>query len=304
MNFKTEFSFFQKDSRQLTLDDFDQYFRKMMLDSYEKRFDSVASAKFHLALQGCDLQTMVNVLLVFEKMGGLEKSIEQSLFFPVGCGDIANAFCQLITQNTLFTPLTQKPPKLPSLVRELDKHLPKLIRIDIPGHSYVMLASEKTPQGVLGYVYQSNIAEGMEDNSFSLSAWLMDPRSHKTNLTEHLNKVIQLIDVDTFDEIKAALYEELFIAQPIVPVKSPANLNTLIKHINENPNSSRYKTKRVSPARMLTILQLFEQEYSGSHMEQTQSLENYIEHCRTLMKEQEQEQEQEGDNPIPDSPKL
>ena len=82
MNFKTEFSFFQKDSQQLSVDDFDQYFRKLILDSYEKRFDSVADAKFHLALQGCDLQTMVNMLLVFERVGVLENPLNNHYFTP------------------------------------------------------------------------------------------------------------------------------------------------------------------------------------------------------------------------------
>ncbi|MDR3503377.1 MAG: hypothetical protein P4L79_12440 [Legionella sp.] len=303
MNFKTEFSFFQNDSQQLTLDDFAQYFRKLVLDSYEKRFDSVADAKFHLALQGCDLQTMVNILLVFDKTGILEKSIEQSLFYPVGCGDIANAFCTLLTQSTLFIPRTQKPPQLPSLAKDLGKNLPKLIRVDIPGHSYVMLACEKTDKDVFGYIYQSNIAEGMEDNSFSLSAWLMDPRSQKTNLTEHLNKVIQLIDVDTFDEIKAAIYQELFIAQSIVPVNIRADLNVIVKHINENPNSSRYKAKHVTPMAIIRTLQLFEQEFSGTRAEQTQSLAHYIEQNRVLMKAHEHEEPEEQD-PTNDSPKL
>jgi hypothetical protein len=306
MNFKSEFSFFQKDSQQFTLDDFDQYFRKLVLDSYKKRFDSVASAKFHLALQGCDLQTMVNLLLVFEKINVLEKPIEQSLFYPVGCGDIANSVCTLLTQSTLFIPQTQKPPQLPSLAKELGKHLPKLIRIDIPGHSYVMLACEKTDKGVFGYVYQSNIAEGMEDNSFSLSAWLMDTRSQKTNLTEHLNKVIQLIDVNTLDEVKSTIYEDLFIAQPIVTVKTPADLKVIIQHINENPNSSRYKAKRVTAKALISTLQHFEQEFSGTHLEQTQSLGDYIEQSRVLMKTREHEGLEElGDqDQTTDIPKL
>ncbi|WP_133135821.1 hypothetical protein [Legionella rowbothamii] len=303
MNFKSELSFFQKDGQQLTPDDFDQYFRKLVLDSYRKRFDNVASAQFHLALQGCDLQTMVNMLLVFEKMGALEKSIEQSLFYPVGCGDIANSFCTLLTQSTLFIPHTQNPPQLPSLAKELGKHLPKLIRIDIPGHSYVILACEKTKKDVFGYIYQSNIAEGMEDNSYSLSAWLMDPRSQKINLTEHLNKVIQLINVDTADEIKAAIYQELFIAQPIVPVKNPANLNVLINHINKNPNSSRYNAEHVTPKVLISTLQQFEHEFGGTHLEQIQSLEDYIEQSRVLMKEREQEEHEEQGHTL-DHPKL
>ncbi|USQ13332.1 hypothetical protein J2N86_11645 [Legionella lytica] len=289
MNFKTEFSFFQKDSQQLTMDDFDLYFRKLVLDSYEKRFDSVADAKFHLALQGCDLQTMVNVLLLFEKLGVLEKSIEQSLFYPVGCGDIANAFCNILTKSTLFTPLTEKPPQISSLAKKLGKDLPKIIRIDIPGHSYVMLACEKIEKEVFGYIYQSNIAEGMEDNSFSLSAWLMDARSQKTNLTKHLNKVMQLLDVGTDNEEKISIYEELFIATPIVTVKNQADLNAIIKHINEHPNSSRYKAQHVTPKKVISTLQRFEQEYSGTHTEHKQLLGDFIEQSRVLMKAREQE---------------
>ncbi|MFJ1268265.1 hypothetical protein ACD661_06830 [Legionella lytica] len=297
MNFKTEFSFFQKDSQQLSVDDFDQYFRKLILDSYEKRFDSVADAKFHLALQGCDLQTMVNMLLVFERVGVLEKPIEQSLFYPVGCGDIANAFCTLLTNSTLFTPLTEKPPQLPSLTKELGKNLPQLIRIDIPGHSYVMLACEKTNKEVFGYIYQSNIAEGMEDNSFSLSAWLKDHRSSKTNLTEHLNQVIQLIDADTCTQDKKKIYDALFIAAPIVPVRIPADLDVIIKHINEHPNSSRYKTQHVNPRKLINILEDFERNFRGTHAEQTQSLSQYIEQSRLKMRANEEQQE-------PDLPTL
>lgn len=293
---KIKASFFDDSNQKITLDDFDHYFRTLLLDAYKKRFNSAADAKFYLALQGMDLDIMISIFIPAEKTGLLNTSIANALFYPVGCGDITNSFCTMMVEDSLFTPRTGNPPPLSKLLFELEKNLPKLIRIDIPGHAYVMLASEKTNQGVLGYIYQSNIAEGMEDNSFSLATWLMDPKSHKTNLTQHLQQVNRLLEVETSCEEKCSIYRELFFAQPTVAIKVPANLNEIIKNLNDQTNISRYKVKEIDPQTMIATLQLFEKEFKNLFAELKQSLDDYIQQIKEKIAKEEAEMEQENLN--------
>ncbi len=257
-----------------SLDHFDSIFRKLVLDAYKKRFNSAADAKLYLALCGVDLESTVNILLTMEKNNLLNISIEQAIFAPVGCGDIANAFCTLMTGDAMIISKKEKTP-LPNLDKELEKNLPTVVRIDIPGHSYVMLACEKTSQGVWGYIYQSNVAYQMEDNSFSLAAWLKDVKSLKTNLSEHLRKLARLLSPSVPNLEKESIYMELYSAQPIVEVKVPANMKEMISYINENP-FFKYKVKTVCAQDMLFIAERIRNIIIQNTEEQDLPLDVYI----------------------------
>ncbi|HHF7367462.1 TPA: hypothetical protein ACPSKY_002596 [Legionella bozemanae] len=257
-----------------SIDDFDSIFRKLVLSAYKKRYKSVADARLYLAISGIDLESTVKILLTMEQNELLNTSIANSIFSPVGCGDIANTFCKMITGDEMISS-GKETCSIVYLSEELEKDLPKIIRIDIPGHSYVMLACEKTSQGVLGYIYQSNVAYGMEDNSFSLAAWLMDSKSCKTNLSKHVQKLALLINpaVPSFD--KANIYLELYSAKPIVEVKIPANMHEIISYIDENI-FFRYKIKTIRTKDMLLISERIKSMTIQNPAEVQQSLDTYI----------------------------
>lgn len=257
-----------------SIDNFDSIFRKLVLSAYAKRFNSAADARLYLAICGVDLETTVKVLSTMEKNGLLNTSIVNAIFAPVGCGDIANAFCNMMTGDAMISS-AKETYSLAGLCEELEKDLPKIIRIDIPGHSYVMLACEKTARGVLGYVYQSNVAYGMEDNSFSLAAWLMDSKSFKTNLSEHVQRLTQLLNPVVSNSEKEAIYLELYSARPIVEVKTPANIQELISYVNKNI-FLKYKTKSVRAQDMSLISERIRQIITQDAEEAEQSLDIYI----------------------------
>ncbi len=261
------------------MDHFDQAFRGMLLEAYEQRFNSVADARFYLKIQGMDLDTAITTFLLMEKMGSLTTSIVNSLFFPIGCGDVTNTFCSTIIGHEMYTPNEQKSNTIENLQRNLAINLPKLIRMDIPGHSYVLLASEQRKDGVFGYIYQSNIAMGMEDNSFSLAAWLMDPKSNKTNLTEHLEKLKWLLDPQTSDSEKIMIYRKLFFANPIVPVSDPADMEEILYYIKDNPGF-KYSIKKITPKVMIEAL---EKMKNMDINEQNQSLDEYINNVKQTL---------------------
>ncbi|KTD74138.1 hypothetical protein [Legionella tucsonensis] len=257
-----------------SIDGFAYVFRKLVLSSYAKRHKSVADARLYLALSGIDLESTVKILLVMEQNGLLNTSITNSIFSPVGCGDIANTFCKMITGDEMISS-EQETSSLVHLSEELERDLPKIIRIDIPGHSYVMLACEKTSQGVLGYIYQSNVAYGMEDNSFSLAAWLMDTKSSKTNLSIHLQKLALLINPTVSNLEKANIYLKLYSAKPIVEVKIPANMQEIISYINENI-FFKYKIKTICAKDMLLISERIKNMTIQNPVELLQPLDTYI----------------------------
>ncbi|QLZ69785.1 hypothetical protein FOLKNPGA_02584 [Legionella sp. PC1000] len=257
-----------------SIDNFDSVFRKLVLSAYANRYKSVADARLYLAISGIDLESTVKILLIMEQNGLLHTSIANSIFAPVGCGDIANTFCKMITGDEMISS-GKETSSLLHLIEELEQDLPKIIRIDIPGHSYVMLACEKTSKGVLGYIYQSNVAYGMEDNSFSLAAWLMDTKSFKTNLSEHLHKLALLINPAISNLVKAHIYLELYSANPIVEVKIPANMQEIISYINENI-FFKYKIKTICAKDMLLISERIKNLTIQNPSELQQSLDTYI----------------------------
>ncbi|WP_454781812.1 hypothetical protein [Legionella sp. WA2022007384] len=257
-----------------SIDNFDSTFRKLVLGAYAKRLNSATDAKLYLAICGVDLESTVKILLTMEKNNLLNIPLKQAIFSPVGCGDIANAFCTLITGDAMIIS-KKETHSLASLDEELENDLPKVVRIDIPGHSYVMVACEKTSHGVWGYVYQSNVAYQMEDNSFSLAAWLMDAKSFKTNLSEHLRKLARLLNPSVSNLEKELIYLELYSAQPIVEVKVPANMKEMISYINENL-FFKYKTQAVSVQDMLFIAERIRNIIIQNADEQEQSLDVYI----------------------------
>lgn len=268
------FSCDRSESKSLSINYFDKAFRETILNAYEKRFDSVADARFYLTLQGVDLDTAVSMLIIMEQMGMLKNTLTNTLFSPVGCGDIANAFCKIMTGNAMLS-MNRKPLLLAPLIQELDKSLPTLIRMDIPGHSYIILASEKTNEDIFGYVYQSNVAYGMEDNSFSLVAWLMDPKSQKMNLSHHLHQLDKLISPSTTPDEKEAIYSELYCAQPIVPINEGADIKKIIQSFNGHPEI-KYRAKKVIPQQMLCALDLMKDMLCIPTEEHHQSLEDFI----------------------------
>ncbi|MCW8408103.1 hypothetical protein OQJ13_03860 [Legionella sp. PATHC035] len=261
-----------------SIDNFDYVFRKIVLDAYAKRFNSVADARLYLAICGVDLESTVKILLTMEKTGLLTTPIAEAIFAPVGCGDIANAFCKLMTGDIMITG-KKGILSLTPLIQALENDLPKIIRIDIPGHSYVMLACEKKLEGVWGYIYQSNVAYDMEDNAFSLAAWLMDAKSCKTNLSEHVQKLARLINPAVSNLEKESLYFELYSAKPIVDVKVPANMKDMVSYINENM-SFQYTIKSISSRDMLHVSKRIEKIVSQHPEEQFESLESYISRMR------------------------
>ncbi|PWY54307.1 hypothetical protein DGG96_17820 [Legionella qingyii] len=265
-------------SNYYSIDNFDSTFRKLVLDAYAKRFNSTSDAKLYLAICGIDLESTVKILLTMEENNLLNISIEQAIFSPVGCGDIANAFCTLMTGDAMISPRTGTY-SIASLGEELENDLPKVVRIDIPGHSYVMVACEKTSQGVWGYIYQSNVAYAMEDNAFSLAAWLMDAKSSKTNLSEHLQKLARLLNPVVSHLEKEIIYLELYSANPIVEVKVPANMQEMISYINENI-FFKYKIKAVCPQDMLFIAERIRNMITQDSEEQEQSLDVYLSKMR------------------------
>ncbi|CAM2925400.1 Uncharacterised protein [Legionella steigerwaltii] len=273
-------------SDHFSLDDFDSAFRKLVLSAYAKRLNSVADARLYLALCGIDLESTVKILLSMEKTGMLNTSIAEAIFAPVGCGDIANTFCKMMTGDIMITG-KKEVQSLTPLIEALEKDLPKIIRIDIPGHSYVMLACEKKTEGIWGYIYQSNVAYEMEDNSFSLAAWLMDEKSCKTNLSEHLQKVARLIDPVVSNSEKESIYLELYSAKPIVDVKVPANIKGIVSYINENM-SFQYTIKSIRAIDMLHVAKRIQNIISQHPEEQQQSLESYISRMRVEIESDEE----------------
>lgn len=245
------------------------------MSAYENRFKSVADARLYLAIHGVDLENTVKILLTMEKNDFLSTPIVNAIFSPVGCGDTANAFCKLMTGDEMIPFKNKETQSLTLLSEELENNLPKLIRINIPGHSYVMLACEKSEEGILGYVYQSNVAYGIEDNLFSLSEWLMDIRSHKTNLSQHLLKLHQLINPRVSIPEKIQIYRELYIAQPIAKVTVPADMQTIISYINENI-FIRYDIREVNAKNMLSVLERLKRITNQIPEEQMQELGDYI----------------------------
>lgn len=260
------------------LHEFDRAYRELVLGAYEQRFASVADAKLYLAIQGVDLETTVSILLMMEAEDCLTKSVLNSIFSPVGCGDTANAFCYFMTEDSMNT-LSKDSQSPGQLAKDLTNNLPKLIRINIPGHAYVMLASEQTPAGVLGYIYQSNVAEGMEDNSFSLVAWLYDPKSQQTNLTIHLEKVQRLLNPHTLRSEQEMIYRELYFAQPLIDVQIPANLEIPLNYLRESPRFN-YQIKEINAANMLHVLASIQRENQQPIDEPKQSLDAYIQNMK------------------------
>ncbi|KTD40496.1 hypothetical protein [Legionella parisiensis] len=266
-----------------SIDNFDSIFRKLVLSAYKKRYSSVADARLYLTICGIDLESTVKILLAMEKNGLLNTSIANSIFTPVGCGDVANTFCKMMTGDEMISS-GKETYSLEYLGEELEKDLPKIVRIDIPGHSYVMLACEKTSVGVLGYIYQSNVAYGMEDNSFSLAAWMMDSKSCKTNLSIHLQKLALLMHPAVPSMDKANIYLELYSAKPIVEVKIPANMQEIVSYIDENI-FLRYKIKTLCAKDMLLIADRIKNMTMQNPAELQQSLDTYI----TKMEEEQED---------------
>ncbi|KTD76282.1 hypothetical protein [Legionella waltersii] len=263
-------------SKSLKIDDFDRAYREMVLFAYQNRFNRVADAKLYLLIQGINLEGIVKIYSALKLGGMLEISVRDAIFSPVGCGDVANAFCQTITGDTMNPSKSCRQQSLTELSLEIETDLPKLIRINIPGHSYVMLACEKTAEGILGYIYQSNVADGMEDNSFSLAAWLMDKRSRKTNLSMHVKLLSELLSPTVFNEKKASIYRQLYIATPIIPVKTPADMQTIISYINTCPTFN-FTSKRISAEQMMKNLEQIKAMAFQSSEESMQSLDEFIE---------------------------
>lgn len=279
---QSKLAFFPSTSR-FSIDDFDSYFRKLVLDAYEKRFNSVADARLYLALCGVDLESTVKIFLAMKNSGMLHVPVSEAIFAPVGCGDIANAFCKIMTSDPMITGKGEFF-SINQLMGAIKKELPKIIRIDIPGHSYVMLACDITEEGVMGYIYQSNVAYGMEDNSFSLAAWLMDARSGKTNLSEHLYKLSRLLQPGVSNSEKGSIYLELYCANPIIEVKTPANIQEIISYINENI-SFKYRIKPVRAIDMMYASERLKRIVTQHPEEQEQSLETYMSRMQIELEE-------------------
>lgn len=114
-----------------SIDNFDYVFRKIVLDAYAKRFNSVADARLYLAICGVDLESTVKILLTMEKTGLLTTPIAEAIFAPVGCGDIANAFCKLMTGDIMITG-KRAFYRLPRSFRHLKTICPKLSALIYP----------------------------------------------------------------------------------------------------------------------------------------------------------------------------
>lgn len=279
---QSKFAFFPS-HQHFSIDSFDNAFRRLVLSAFMKRFNSVADARLYLAICGIDIELTIKILLSMEKTGILDTPISEAIFAPVGCGDIANALCRLITGDEMIT-VKSEAQSIIELSKALQENLPQIIRIDIPGHSYVMLAYEKTSEGIWGYIYQSNVAYGMEDNTFSLAAWLMDAKSYKTNLSEHLQKLAQLMEPTVSNSVKETIYFELYCAKPIIDVKTPANIQKIISYMNENL-SLKYKIRAVGAKDMLLVAERIQRIISQHPEEQQQSLDSYISKIRTELEE-------------------
>lgn len=291
-------SAFFASSNHCSIDSFDDAFRKLILGVYARRFNSVADARLYLAICGIDLETTVKILLTMKKNGLLNTSIVNAIFAPVGCGDIANAFCKMTTGDEMIAIKRNKVQSFAHLYEALEGDLPKIIRIDIPGHSYVMVACEKAPQGILGYIYQSNVAYGMEDNSFSLAAWLMDTKSSKTNLSEHLQKLARLLNPSVSNSEKESIYLELYTAEPLIDVKIPANMQEIISYINENI-FLKYNIKTVHAKDMLLITERIKRIATQNAEEEQQSLDTYISKMTEELEDSDELEDQIAADPAP-----
>lgn len=268
---------------------FNAKFRYMVLNAYKKKFENLSEAKLYLSLQGADLETTVSILIMMEKwdtLGG--RTIKEALFTPSGCGDVTNAFCMLMTQNTMATaryPNNRK--SLAELSQEFEGVMPKIIRIDILSHSYVMLCTEKSENNIFGFIYQSNIAEGMNDHCFSLAAWLMDKGSRKTNLSEHVEKLEELLAPETSDDRKKIVYNELFMAEPLVEVITPADMDLLIAAYKK-PTKAYYQAKNVDISYMIAMLEARKAANDAS-LDKHLTLDEYIDAVKEKLNDAEQD---------------
>ncbi len=202
------------------------------------------------ALMGLDLEILWDSVIGQTLETSLEDAIQYALPAP-SCGATANAISNLFTDNIAAASLMQTSmngTKYSSLseftqaIGEVAQQGPALVRISLHSHKetssltchdYILFVTNMSEQGEpLGYVYQSNIAEGMEDNAFSLLAWFQDKdKSKQQNLFHHL------VDLDAFlkaesNEERTCLYQKIYIGQPIVPVIVPANLASLTHNQN------------------------------------------------------------------------
>lgn len=243
--------FFGK-SDETTGDLFAKMWRARLLDAYSKRFDDVAEARFYLSMQGIDLEAVVFSLMM-QETNETEFSLKDLIFSPASCGDTANGFCMLMTGRSMAAKHDKTSKSIDSLQNDMSIIFPALIRIDVPGHSYVMLCTEKKGHNIFGYIYQSNSGEGMEDNSYSLAAWLKSEKANKTNLSEHVVKLTTLIDPATQDDSKKKLYDELYCVEPIIKIERPADMNKLIQPWKKKSNIY-YQIEKVNFAALLKTL--------------------------------------------------
>lgn len=203
----------------------------------------------YYSLMGLELEIIWDSVIGQTLESSLEEAIQFALPAP-SCGAAANAVGELFCDEAACARLMQNA-KLGKFfsVAEFDADIrfaakkdsfPLLVRISLAEkqqkgflscHDYILYITHLSERDeLMGYVYQSNIADGMEDNAFSLLAWLQDEtKSVEQNLQWHLNDLHHFLRTEN-DIERAALYEKLYFCRPIVKVEKPADLSQLTHH--------------------------------------------------------------------------
>ncbi|KTD12027.1 hypothetical protein Lgra_1485 [Legionella gratiana] len=254
---------------------------KSILCNAENNKDSLIDANFLISIQGLPFEMVLNAALMMDNTVNKDSKdhipVEQGLFLPIGCGYTANGFCKLMTGRNMSTAIHHDLSRpITKLHDELMTNLPKLVRIDVPGHSYVMLATHQKENECYGYIYQSNVAKGTNNQAFSLVSWLKDKKCTCINLSSHITQVQQLFDPKTSIEKKKELYKELYLLTPTSTELVNVNLDQLTKQEETDERRPMYLATQVSLDKMSTLILLYKQ-LAGMHLNSEITLTEYIE---------------------------
>ncbi len=113
--------------------------------------------------------------------------------------------------------------ELQTLVRE-KQNFPYVIAISIHGHKYTILVThyskDKNP---LGYIYQTNTAQDMGGDKFSIHHWMKSKKNTVIDVIDHLSKIDILLDPTQSHEQKKEIYETLYtipISDEVITLKN------------------------------------------------------------------------------------
>ena len=178
------------------------------------------------------------------------------------CGSFSKGFFEFLTKtesNINKGPEYKNTSKLQELVRE-KKDVSCIIQISVPGHQYSILLAGTKDGKPQGYIYQTNTAEDMGGEKFSIQDWVKNKKNKAIDILDHLSKIDIFLDQKQELGLRKATYETLYTIPASGEVTTPKDLDKLVT-IPKEESFIRWEVGNVTDDALKRLSALYKESY-------------------------------------------